>query len=138
MFNLKFLSPMERQMPTLNQFILSTGSFLNLLDPGAIYMGLKYVVRTCLPTRGNGNPGPRGSGFARLGPRLTWLLLGLGLAVESPWSEVSTGWAISFLLCTNGLRRRSSGHVEPPFLAVRLFSRSVEVTMYHWHWHSAR
>jgi len=42
-----------------------------------------------------------------------------------PKPLVSPGWAISFLLCTNGLRKRSSGHVGPPFLAVRLFSHSV-------------
>ena len=45
--------------------------------------------------------------------QVTWLLL--GLAVESP------GWVISLLLCTNGLRKWSSDHVGPPFLAVRLF-----------------
>jgi len=45
-----------------------------------------------------------------------------GLSYRKPL--VSTGWAIS-LLCTNGLRRRSSSHVGPPFLAVKLFSRSV-------------
>ena len=42
---------------------------------------------------------------------------------------VSTGWAISLFLRTNGLRKRSSGHVGPPFLAVKLFSRSVGVTI---------
>ena len=34
---------------------------------------------------------------------------------------VSPGWAISLLLCMNGLRKWSSGHVGPPFLAVRLY-----------------
>jgi len=42
---------------------------------------------------------------------------------------VSLGWAISLLLCMNGLRKWSSGHVGPPFLAVRLFSYSVGVTI---------
>jgi len=43
---------------------------------------------------------------------------------------VCTGWAIALLLCMNGLRKWSSGHVGPPFLAVKLF-RSVEVTIGH-------
>ena len=43
-------------------------------------------------------------------------------------SLVSIGWAIS-LLCTNGLRKRSSSHVGPPFLAAKLFSCSVVVTI---------
>jgi len=38
-----------------------------------------------------------------------------------------TGWAISLLRCMNGLRKQSSGHVGPPFWAVKLFSRSVGV-----------
>jgi len=40
---------------------------------------------------------------------------------------VGTGWAISLLLCMNGLRKWSSGRVEPPFLAVmvKLLSHSV-------------
>jgi len=46
--------------------------------------------------------------------QVTWLLLGLA---------VSTGWAVSLLLCTNGIRKQSSGHIGPPFLAVKLFSR---------------
>jgi len=47
--------------------------------------------------------------------RGTWLLL--CLAVESPCS-CSTEWAISLLLCR--FRKRSSGHVGPPFLAIFL------------------
>ena len=31
---------------------------------------------------------------------------------------VGAGWAISLLLCTNGLRKQSSRLVGPPFLAV--------------------
>ena len=34
---------------------------------------------------------------------------------------VGTRWAISSLLCTNGLRKPSSGHVRHPFLAVKFF-----------------
>jgi len=41
------------------------------------------------------------------------------LAVEGPW--LALGGAIS-LLCTNGLRKQSSGHVEPPFLVVRVIA----------------
>ena len=37
---------------------------------------------------------------------------------------VGAGWAISLLLCTNGLRKQSSRLVGPPFLAVKHFSRS--------------
>ena len=46
-----------------------------------------------------------------------------GLSCRKPL--VGTGWAISLLLCTNGLRRWSSRHVGPPFLAVKPFSCSV-------------
>ena len=51
---------------------------------------------------------------------MAWLLL--GLTIEP---LVGTGWAI-FL---NGLRKWSSGHVGPPFLAVKLFSQSIGVTI---------
>ena len=37
---------------------------------------------------------------------------------------VGAGWAVSLLLCTNGLRKQSSRLVGPPFLAVKRFSRS--------------
>jgi len=37
---------------------------------------------------------------------------------------VGTGWAISLLLCTNGLRKQSSSHVDS---AVKLFSQCVQV-----------
>ena len=46
-----------------------------------------------------------------------------GLSCRKPL--ISTGWAISLFLFTNGLRKRLSGHVGPPFLAVKLFSRSL-------------
>ena len=36
---------------------------------------------------------------------------------------VGIGWAISLILCTNGLRKESSGHTGFPFLAVKLFSQ---------------
>ena len=38
---------------------------------------------------------------------------------------VSTGWAVSLLLCMNWLRKLSSGRAGPPLLAVKLFSHSV-------------
>jgi len=63
-------------------------------------------------------------GGFQLWAQVTWLLL--GLAVESPWSSLA-GPFLS--MCTNGLRKRSSGHVRPPFLAVRLFSHSVGATI---------
>ena len=46
-------------------------------------------------------------------------LLLLGLAVESPWSAL--GGPCLSSCATNGLRNQSSGHVGPPFLAVRPF-----------------
>ena len=52
---------------------------------------------------------------------MAWLLL--GLTIEP---LVGTGWAIFLLLCMNGLRKWSSGHVGP---AVKLFSQSVGVTI---------
>ena len=50
-----------------------------------------------------------------------------GLSCGKPL--VGTGWAVALLLCTNGLRKQSSGHVGPPCLAGRLFSRSVGATI---------
>ena len=41
----------------------------------------------------------------------------------------SFGVSMSLLLCINGLRKQSSGHAEPPFLAVKLFSHSVGATI---------
>ena len=45
--------------------------------------------------------------------QVTWLLL--GIAVESPL--VSTGWAISLLLCMNGLRKWSSDHIYGAYIS---------------------
>ena len=42
-----------------------------------------------------------------------------GLGCRKPL--VGTGWAISLLLCTNGLRKLFSGHAGPPFPAVKHF-----------------
>ena len=53
--------------------------------------------------------------------QVTWLLL--GLAIESPWSALGRPFLSSFA------RKWSFGHVEPPFLTVRLFSRSVGATI---------
>jgi len=41
-------------------------------------------------------------------------------------------WAVSLLLCKNGHRKQSSGHVGPPFLTVKLFSHSVAIVGDHW------
>ena len=60
--------------------------------------------------------------------QVTWLLLGLAV-YRKPGVMVMPWWAISLLLCMTGLRKRSFGHVGPPFLAVRLFSRSVGATI---------
>ena len=45
-----------------------------------------------------------------------------GLGLEKVLA--GAGWAISLLLCTNGLRKQSSRLVGFPFLAVKRFSRS--------------
>ena len=50
-----------------------------------------------------------------------------GLSCRKPL--IGTGWAISLLLCTNGLRKQSSGHVGPPILAVKQFSHFVGATI---------
>jgi len=52
---------------------------------------------------------------------------GTGLSCRKPL--IGTGRAISLHLSTNGLRKRSSGHVEPSSLAVKLFSYTVGVTI---------
>ena len=52
---------------------------------------------------------------------IAWLLL--GLAVESPWSALGGPFA------RMGLENSPSGHVGPPFLAVKLFSHSVGATI---------
>jgi len=38
---------------------------------------------------------------------------------------VGTGWAFSLLLCTNGLRKQSSGLAWPLFLVMKTFSWPV-------------
>jgi len=44
-----------------------------------------------------------------------------GLSFEN--TLVGTRWAVSVLLCTNGLRKQSSHLLGPPFPAVKLFSQ---------------
>jgi len=59
-----------------------------------------------------------------------WLLL--GLAVESPWLALGGPFLSSFAQMgseKNCLLTMSSGHVEPAFWAVKLFSCSVEATI---------
>jgi len=48
-----------------------------------------------------------------------------GLAVKN---LIGAGFAISLLLCTTELVKRSSGYVVPLVLAVKLFSQPVEAT----------
>ena len=45
-----------------------------------------------------------------------------GLSFEN--TLVGTGWAVSVLFFTNGLRKQFSHLVGSPFLAVKLFSQS--------------
>ena len=57
-----------------------------------------------------------------------------GLSFEN--TLVGTGWAVSVLLCTDGLRKQSSNLVGPPFPAVKFVffpawtSSSGEVTFF--------
>ena len=83
----------------------------------ALSLGLRF----CTSRKG----GTEGGGWvSTLGPGNT---TASGLSCRK--TLVSTGWAVSLLLCTNGLRKPSSGHVGPPFLAVKLFSCSVGATI---------
>ena len=85
-----------------------------------LLLAMSLGLRLCASRKGGTGGGGR---VSTLGPG-KWLLL--GLAVESPWSSPGGPFLSS---CTNGLRKRSSGHVGPPFLAGRLFSRSVGATI---------
>ena len=59
-------------------------------------------------------------------PRFSMAASGLGCGK----ALVGTGYAISPLLCTNGLRKQSSGHVEPLFwLRTSIFHF---VSLYRW------
>ena len=51
-----------------------------------------------------------------------------GLGYRKPLFGTA-GWAISHLLCTDGSRKQFSSYVGPPFLAVKLFSWSVQVVI---------
>ena len=79
----------------------------------AMSLGLRF----CASRKGGTG---RGGRVSTLGPDD---VAASGLGCRKPL--VGTGWAISLLLCTNELRKRSSGHVGPPFLAVKLFSCSI-------------
>jgi len=59
-----------------------------------------------------------------------WLLLGIAASGHSRTKPlVCNVWAISLLLCMNGLRKQSSCHAGPTFLAVKLVSHSVRATI---------
>ena len=83
----------------------------------AISLGLRLCTSRKGGTGGGGQVSTLGQGN----------MAASGLSCRKPL--VIPGWAISLLMFTNALRKRSSGHVGPPFLAVRLFSRSVGATI---------
>ena len=82
---------------------------------------VSFRLRFC-GSRKSGTGG--GESVSTLGPGN---MAASGLSCRKPL--VIPMWAISLLMCTNGRRKQSSGHVGPPFLAVRLFSRSVGATI---------
>ena len=96
---------------------MASYNFQLVMSLPAMSLGLRF----CASRMGETGGGER---VSTLGPGN---MAASGLSYRKPL--VSTGWAISLLLCTNGLRKRSSGHVGPPFLAVRLFSHSVGATI---------
>ena len=72
----------------------------------AISLGLRLCTSRKGGTGGGGQVSTLGPG--NMAPS--------GLSYRKPL--ISTGWAISLLLCINGLREQSSGHVGPPFQPV--------------------
>jgi len=78
-------------------------------------------LRLCASRKGGAGGGGQ---VSTLGPGN---MAASGVSCRKPL--VIPGWAISLLMCTKGLSKRFSGHVGPPFLAVRLFSRSVGATI---------
>ena len=82
---------------------------------------MSLELRFCASRKGGTGEGGR---VSTLGPGN---MAASGLSCRKPL--VSPGWAVSLLLCTNGLGKQSSGHVGPPFLAVKLFSHSVGSTI---------
>ena len=97
--------------------ILASYNFQLVMSLPAMSLGLRLCASRKGGTGGGGQVSTLGPGN----------MAASGLSCRKPL--VIPGWAISLLMCTNGLRKQSSGHVGPPFLAVRLFSRSVGVTI---------
>ena len=83
----------------------------------AMSLGLRFCASRKGKTEGGGQVSTLGPGS----------MAAFGLCSRKPL--VGTVWAISLLLCTNGLRKQSSGHVGSPFLAVKLFTHSVGTTI---------
>ena len=84
---------------------------------------MSLCLRFCTSRKGRTGGGGRVPTWAQI----AWLRL--GLVVENTW--LALGGSSLLLLCMNGLRKQSSGHVGPPFLAVKLFSCSY-VRGNHW------
>ena len=83
----------------------------------AMSLGLRFCASRKGRTEGGGQVSTLGPGS----------MAASGLCCRKPL--VGTVWAISLLLCMNGWRKQSSGHVGSPFLAVKLFTHSVGMTM---------
>ena len=69
----------------------------------ALSLGLRFCTSRKGGTGGGGQVSTMGPGNVAAS----------GFSCRKPL--VGTGWAISLLLCTNGLSKWSSGHVRPPF-----------------------
>ena len=101
----------------LDSRIYASYNFQLVMSLPVMSLGLRFCASRKGVTRGGG-------WVSTLGPGK---MTASGLSCRK--YLVGTGWAISLLLCTNGLRKQSSGHVGPPFLAVKLFSCSVGATI---------
>jgi len=84
---------------TIDTYVDASYNFQLVMSLRAMSLGLRF----CASRKGGTGGGGR---VSTLGPGN---MAASGLSCRKPL--VSTGWAISLLLCTNGLRKRSSGHV---------------------------
>jgi len=104
------------QLIIRNRRIYASYNFQLVISLLAISLGLRFCASRKGGTGGDG----RVLGLGNMAAS--------GLIYRKPL--VGTGWVGHFSpTCTNGLRKRCSGHVGPLFLAVKLFSRSVGVTL---------